>query len=343
MCIGLGGGTKKQLAHVSINDASQTKHTFIVYIALAWEKKAEFQFDQCCWSFVRKRKNKHHLFVTFLFQSSMRLLLLLQLLCFFPSSVLIAFFRRPISSVVVIRIGCHFCSILRKQMPPQWHKKVSTKFGLNFAFVYAQVDVNTHEKQKSEHIACRGAASMVQNETKWILLSKWRENIYASRYNQCAIAFFFLSFFFSLRFSNSYVACVYCVVCIHRRYETKSFILIRFYLHTLARLVHHFLSIFLSDIHRPSHNAQFRSLNVFATIFLCVILSYNLLAFVLSFFLSFIRSFVRSPAKNLWENAFFSRQPIMRCHWTLSTSRSTTIANWNVFSPALTRSHKMNG
>lgn len=156
-------------------------------------------------------------------------------------------------------------------------KKVSTKFGLNFAS-YISSGRNTVEAEERTHC--------VQKETKWILLSKWNECVCCSTHNQCAIAVFVRSFcavFQFIRFS--------CPVCTCDDTKSNPSFWVDFI--CTPWLIHNF-SIFLSDIHRLCHNAQFWSLSRFATIFLCVILSYNLLVFVLSFFLSFNRSFVRS-------------------------------------------------
>lgn len=126
MCTGTAGETKKQLAHVSINDASQTKQILYIYIVWSGKKKTEFQFDQCCWSFVQERQ-KIHTICSWCFCSTRPWCCWC---CFFclaqKNTALICFSvffrRRPTPSyqmaVVVIRIGCHFCSISRKQMPP---------------------------------------------------------------------------------------------------------------------------------------------------------------------------------------------------------------------------------
>lgn len=136
----------------------------------------------------------------FLFQSPM-LLLPLFLVSVQKNTVLIVFFSSsdPVHyqmAVVVIRIGCHFCSILRKQMPPQQqlkqhhqYKKASTKFGLNLTS-YVSSRRNKIEAVKQTHCACtdrvREGTSMVE---KIQMNITFKVNGYALQYNQCASAF----------------------------------------------------------------------------------------------------------------------------------------------------------
>lgn len=123
MCTGPVGETKKQLAHVPINDASQTKQ---IYSVLWQKRKKRVPIWPMLLIICTSRNKIYTPFVRDAFvpltnvaASAAAVFFIRKILFwfgfFFSSSDSVHYQM----AVVVIRIGCHFCSISRKQMPPQ--------------------------------------------------------------------------------------------------------------------------------------------------------------------------------------------------------------------------------